>query len=110
MACQIYEVEALRRVRAWLPVESIVTVPEVYLFDEKANVIIMEDAGEEAISLKEIMKQGKVSLDLAKAIGKEIGVFLGRMHKWGRGNKELCESVKGNTQAKTMSAWVFYGR
>ncbi|PPQ79874.1 hypothetical protein CVT25_002930 [Psilocybe cyanescens] len=107
---QIYEVEALRRVGAWLTPDSIVTVPEVHLFDWEAHVIIMDDAGEDSISLKAFMQQGRATPAIAQKIGAAVGAFLGGMHRWGKGNQELCEAVKGNAQAKAMSAWVFYGR
>ena len=73
-------------------------------------MIIMDDVGEDSLALKDFIKEGKVSVDMAKEIGAAIGAFLGGLHKWGRGNEELCASVKGNAQAKTLSAWVFYGR
>jgi hypothetical protein len=41
-----------------LPSDSIVTVPEVHLFDEEHHVIIMDDAGEGSVTLKALMKQG----------------------------------------------------
>jgi 5-methylthioribose kinase len=107
---QIYEVEALRRVRAWLPADSVVTVPEVHLFDEEAHAIVMDDTGLGSINFKAFMQQGGPSLTMAKKIGESIGVFLGRLHKWGQGNKELCAAVKGNTQAKALSGWAYYGR
>ncbi|KAJ3480842.1 hypothetical protein NLJ89_g12256 [Agrocybe chaxingu] len=107
---QIYEVEALRRVRAWEPADSVVTVPEVHLFDEDAHAIVMDDAGADSVALKDFMKQGRPSLEMAEHIGAALGKFLGGMHRWGKGNEELCASVKGNAQAKAMSAWAFYGR
>ncbi|KAF8956078.1 kinase-like domain-containing protein [Flammula alnicola] len=107
---QIYEVEALRRVREWLPADSVVTVPEVFFFDEAAHAIIMEDTGEGCVDLKTFLKKGAASLSMAKEIGAAIGTFLGGMHKWGQGNKELCAAVKGNKEAKQMTAWVYYGR
>lgn len=47
---------------------------------------------------------------MAQQIGSAIGEFLGGMHKWGRGNVELLDAVRGNEQAKTLSAWIYYGR
>ncbi|KAF8913222.1 kinase-like domain-containing protein [Gymnopilus junonius] len=107
---QIYEVAALRHVGAWLPKDSLVQVPVVHLFDEEEHVIIMDDAGADTVTLKAFMQQGRVSTELGSQIGDAVGTFLGRMHRWGKGNREVCDAVKGNTQAKTMSAWAFYGR
>ncbi|KDR85563.1 hypothetical protein GALMADRAFT_234502 [Galerina marginata CBS 339.88] len=107
---QKYEVEALRRVGAWLPHDSPVRVPAVHLFDEEEHVIIMDDAGEATITLKAFMQQGRATLAAAQQIGAAVGAFLGGMHRWGTGNAELCESVRGNAQAKKMSSWAFYGR
>jgi len=93
-----------------LPADSKVTVPEVHLFDREAHAIIMDDAGQNSIPLKEFFKQGKATVDMAKEMGEAVGSFLGRVHKWGRGNKELCASVSGNPQAKKICAWYYYGR
>ncbi|KAF8203862.1 kinase-like domain-containing protein [Pholiota molesta] len=79
---QFYEVEALRRVQA--------------------HAIIMEDTGAAAVDLKTFMKTGNPSGDLAAHIGSALGTFLG--------NPELCDAMKGNDQAKKMTAWAFYGR
>ncbi|KAF9566918.1 hypothetical protein CPC08DRAFT_681640 [Agrocybe pediades] len=108
---QTYEVAALKHVREWLPSDSVVTVPEVHLFDEELHVIVMDDAGEDAVPLKAFLKQsGPVDIPLAREIGSALGEFLGKMHKWGQGNKKICDAVKGNIEAQQMSAWAFYGR
>lgn len=101
----------MKRVREWLPPGSLVTVPEVHLFDESMHVIVMDDAGEDAVPLKAILQQaGRVTVPLAKAIGSALGMFLGSMHKWGEGNKDVLESVKGNVEAQQLSTWAYYGR
>jgi len=107
---QDYEVEALRRVGAWVSPTSIVTVPKVHLFDRSSHVIIMDDSGVDSINLKAFMQEGKASLPMAEQIGIAIGEFIGGMHKWGRGNVELLDAVRGNEKAKAMSAWAYYGR
>ena len=89
---------------------SIATVPKVHLFDESSHVIIMDDSGVDSINLKAFMQQGKATLPMAEQIGSAIGEFIGGMHKWGRGNAGVLDAVRGNEQAKTMSAWVYYGR
>lgn len=105
----MYEVQALRVVRKWLPVGSVVRVPEVHLFDEERHVIIMDDAGEESMTLQTFVQQGRASMDLAKEIGREVGIFLRWLHKWGRENDEASAAVRGNEWGKRMSAELFYG-
>ncbi|KAF9532106.1 kinase-like domain-containing protein [Crepidotus variabilis] len=107
---QIYEVAALRQVRSWLPNDSVVTVPEVYHFDEDEHAIIMEDAGINSMTLKAFMKEGKATPALATNIGRGLGAFLGGLHTWGKGNIMACKSVEGNQHAKDISAWYFFGR
>lgn len=102
--------EALRRVRAWLPADAVVTVPEVHLFDKEAHAIVMDDTGPGSINLKAFMQKGGPSLTMAKKIGESIGVFLGGLHKWGQENKELCGAVKGHAEAKALAGWAYYGR
>jgi len=80
------------------------------MFDEERHVIIMDDTGEGSIPLKALMTEGKVTLALARKIGSVLGIFLGGLHKWGKGNEEACKAVRGNEQGKKMSAWAFYGR
>jgi hypothetical protein len=101
----------MTRVKAWLPFDSIVTVPKVYKFDEENHVIIIKDCGEDTLTLKELLSQVKVSPDLADEIGMSIGRFLGLLHDWGRKNPDdILGMFEGNEQAKKMSAWVTYGR
>ncbi|KAJ3570625.1 hypothetical protein NP233_g4283 [Leucocoprinus birnbaumii] len=107
---QSFEVEALRRVREWSPADAFVTVPTVYLYDDAEHVVIMSDCGANSVTLKEFMQQGRCSPDVAHRIGKEVGDFLGRLHLWGKENKEVHEFFDANEQAKQLSSWVFYGR
>lgn len=49
--------EALNRVKSWLPRDSIVAVPDVHHLDKEANIIIMEDCGGNALTLKQITEK-----------------------------------------------------
>ncbi|EKM61359.1 uncharacterized protein PHACADRAFT_204528 [Phanerochaete carnosa HHB-10118-sp] len=105
---QRYDVEAMRRVRAVLPATSLVTTPEIYVFDEDANVIIMEDGG--TLTLKALLLQdGALAVSSARTIGSALGTFLAQVHVWGR-DGQVLDFFDGNLQARTLSAWATYGR
>ncbi|KAF8628251.1 hypothetical protein AX15_004026 [Amanita polypyramis BW_CC] len=106
---QSFEVEALKRVKSIMPDDALVTVPEVYLFDEKANVIIMEDRGETSVPLKQFMRAGRLSPSMGVKLGKELGIFIGRLHLWGK-DRAVWEYFDGHKEARQMSAWAYYGR
>jgi hypothetical protein len=72
--------------------------------------MIMEDCGEDTLTLKELVREGKATLDIADEIGTSMGQFLGSLHGWGRKNPDdILGMFKGNEQAIKMSAWVTYG-
>ncbi|PFH50964.1 hypothetical protein AMATHDRAFT_60170 [Amanita thiersii Skay4041] len=106
---QGFEVEALRRVRSTIPDDALITVPEVYLFDEKECVIIMEDAGVDSVSLKQLMIEGRLSISMAEQLGTVLGEFLGWLHAWGK-DRHVLEYFEGHQKAKELIAWVNYGR
>jgi hypothetical protein len=99
----------LRRVKHLIPDDALVTVPEVYLLDEKAHVIIMEDCGETSIPLEQFMREGRLSPSKGMELGKALGEFIGRLHVWGK-DGSVWEYFDGNEQAKELSAWAYYGR
>ncbi|KAF5323592.1 hypothetical protein D9611_005550 [Ephemerocybe angulata] len=107
---QVFEVEALKRVASWVPKDSLVQVPRVHKFDYGAHAIIMDDAGEGSVTLKEFMKQGGPTVDMAVQIGKGIGEFLGSVHAWGTANRAELEVFQGHTQGKVLGARYYYGR
>ncbi|TFK41990.1 kinase-like domain-containing protein [Crucibulum laeve] len=107
---QLYEAEAMKRVKAMLPRDAIVTVPTVHLHDKEANVMIMDDCGEDTIHLKEFMQVADPSVELSSKIGTLIGEFAGRLHAWGKNNTEVYDYFEGNQQAKRISSWAYYGR
>lgn len=101
----------MERVKALLPADSLITTPEVYLFDEDAAVIVMEDCGEGVETLKALLLQdGGISVPLAHTVGHALGVFLARLHSWGAKDQENREFFDKNAQAKSLSAWATYGR
>ena len=99
----------MRRVKRLIPDDALVTVPEVYLFDEKAHVIIMEDCGETSVPLKQLMREGRLSPSKGGELGKALGEFIGRLHIWGK-DKTVWEYFDKNEQARRLSAWAYYER
>jgi 5-methylthioribose kinase len=85
-------------------------VTEIHRFDKEANVIIMDDCGEGAMDLKELMRTNPPSVALASEMGACIGEFLSRLHTWGRGNEELLRFFDANQQARRIYGWATYGR
>lgn len=102
--------EALRRVASWLPENSLFQVPRVHRFDKDAHAIIMDDAGEGSVTLKEFMKQGGPSMEMAAQIGKGAGEFLGMLHAWGTEHRAACNIFEGHKEAKAIAAAYYYGQ
>ncbi|KAG7099763.1 hypothetical protein E1B28_001576 [Marasmius oreades] len=109
---QRYEVEALNHVHALIPPDSLVTVPRVNHFDEKENVIIMDDCGTDSVTLKKFMIDGRCTPALAEKIGDALGSFLGGLHHtWGKnGIARLMETLREHKQGKEVCVWAVYGR
>ena len=111
ISTQTFEVAAMKFVKASLPSDAVVTVPTIHHFDEVANVVIMEDCGTGARTLKQLMLDEPPSLPVAIAIGAGLGEFLGRLHSR-RLNPQAAnhEFFDTNQQAKMLSGFATYGR
>ncbi|KDQ63165.1 hypothetical protein JAAARDRAFT_188771 [Jaapia argillacea MUCL 33604] len=107
---QNFEVEALRRVSEWLPAQSVVQVPRIYLFDKENHFIIMEDCGGDVVTLKKLTMETPPRPVVAEAIGKALGEFLARLHDWGTVSKDLLDYFDAHEQGKQISAFLTYGR
>ncbi|TFK70427.1 hypothetical protein BDN72DRAFT_887951 [Pluteus cervinus] len=105
---QVFEAEALRNVRKLLPADSFVTVPEVFLFDEQAHAIFMEDSGEGSMTLKEYVRQGRLqSAEVAKHIGASLARFISLLHDWKSVEKQKLFAE--NELGKTVKIQTTYG-
>ncbi|ETW86732.1 hypothetical protein HETIRDRAFT_307373 [Heterobasidion irregulare TC 32-1] len=114
---QAVEVEAMRRVGAGLAEGGGegVRVPEVYLFDEERHVIVMEDAGEGAVTLKQLLTEGAASKEVCAGIGAALGGWLRGLHEWGREGGAAAEAgalevFDGNAVGRWVTGWATYGR
>ncbi|KZT02494.1 uncharacterized protein LAESUDRAFT_752198 [Laetiporus sulphureus 93-53] len=107
---QRYEVEALRKMKSILPTDSLVTVPEVFLFDDTANVIVMSDCGEGSLTLKQLLLEDPPPAQIAAQIGRALGEFLGRLHGRGSEDEAFSSFFSKNEEGKKLSAFATYGR
>jgi len=108
---QNFEVIAMKSVRAILPADAVVTVPTIHYFDDVAHVVIMDDCGVGAVTLKQLMLENPPPVSVAKALGAGLGEFLGRLHVWGRDPQTSNHaSFDQNQQGRTISGYIIYGR
>lgn len=85
-------------------------MPHVHHFDKDAHAVIMDDAGEHSVTLKEFMKRGGPSIEMAAEIGRVVGEFLGSIHAWGTSHLAECKLFEGHTEGKVLGAAYYYGR
>lgn len=96
-----------------LPPNSLARVPKIYLHDEANNIIIMEDAGVNAVNLKELLRRScPPSMETGAAIGWALGEFIAKVHVWGKSDQgqEFLDVLDGHPQARGICAWATYGR
>ncbi|KAJ7214036.1 kinase-like domain-containing protein [Mycena pura] len=110
IARQAFEAKALEKVRQSPVCGPLATVPELHHFDENAHILIMDDCGEDALNLKQLMLTAAPSPAVAREIGSALGQFLGRLHSWGTANQALLDYFDKNQLGKDITAWITYGR
>ncbi|KAG1784196.1 kinase-like domain-containing protein [Suillus placidus] len=107
---QTFDAEALRLVRKMHADDDVITVPNVHLFDEEAHVMIIDDCGTEARTLKQLVIDEALPQTVAEEIGAAIGRFLGRLHAWNKDASFDMGIFSNNEVGKMISALVTYGR
>ena len=109
---QIFEVEAMTRVRLGLPQTLLVKVPKIHHFDVYNNLIVMEDCGADAVTIRELLcSGGACSTSLAETIGTAVGDFIALLHEWSRSNPDgILDIFDKCLHAKKMAAEINYNR
>ena len=102
----------MTRVKSWLPSTSLVTVPKIHHFDPHNKLIIMEDSGTDAVTLKDFLRSGKASPPgLAQTIGRSLGEFIAAVHEWSKTNPNgLLDVFDTSVRPGKLSGWLYYGR
>ncbi|EJC98715.1 uncharacterized protein FOMMEDRAFT_23526 [Fomitiporia mediterranea MF3/22] len=107
---QATEATALKHVRSFLPVDALATVPELYLHDPEAHIIIMEDAGPSARNLKDLLRTVPLNEETSRELGAAMGRFLAAVHVHGTADTALIEATQNIEDARRITAWITYGR
>lgn len=114
----------MKHAKRVLSPNALVTVPEIYFYDEKANVIIMEDAADDPASgtvtttLKELLLRTDANHPrpptetVAGTIGTALAEFIATWHAWGMdpAQKPLLDFFGRHRQAATIPAEMNYSR
>jgi len=84
-----YEKLALQNI----PSTDIIKVPRLYFEDEPQHVLIMEDAGSDVATLKNLLLQPVNQNDgvLLALVGKYLGEWLAHLHSWGTSPENLSD-------------------
>jgi 5-methylthioribose kinase len=110
MTWQKFEVEALRLVLKMHANDDVISVPAVYLFDQEAHVVIIEDCGMDARTLKQLVIDEALPQIVAEEIGVAIGRFLARIHAWNKETSFDMGIFTNNEAGKKMASFLSYDR
>lgn len=97
-----FEVKALQKLRAILPIDPLINIPTLQFHDDEANVIGLEDVGDK--TLKDLYEDPRLDIEL---LGRRLGLWLARLHS-STTTGELKYGFRNET-AKKMSAqsWLY---
>lgn len=95
---------------AVLPSDMLARVPRLHHHDKKEHVLIMDDCGAEAMTLKQLLKEGLLDIPACRIVGRELGAFLATIHRECMKDQELMQYLDQNTEMKRLSAMMTYGR
>lgn len=102
----------MTRVRLSLPPTLLVKVPQIHHFDVYNNLIVMEDCGADAITLREFLCSASAcSTGLIETIGTAVGDFIALVHEWSKSNPDgILDIFDKCLHAKKMIADLNYNR
>ncbi|KAN0100432.1 Protein kinase-like domain containing protein, partial [Tylopilus felleus] len=108
---QLIEAQALRLAgQLWADAATFVTVPAVHLFDEERHVLIMDDAGTDSRTLKDLLIGEGLPKTVSEQIGTALGEFISSVHTWNQNPDVDLTAFADNQVGKYISALVTYRR
>lgn len=109
-----FENEMLHTARQAIRIEVansvIIGIPEVYYYDRRNKILVMQDAGVGVKDLKNSLLAGEISAKQADIIGEALARFSSRLHSWGKTESHLYEDIQKHRQATNVYTWATYGR
>ena len=102
----------MTRIRMGLQSRLPIRIPIIHHFDVHNNFMIMEDCGDDVITLREFLCSGKVSsLKTAENIGAAVGQFIALVHEWSKSNPDgILDTFENSLHAKRTAADLSYDR
>ncbi|KAF9245911.1 P-loop containing nucleoside triphosphate hydrolase protein, partial [Melanogaster broomeanus] len=109
---QVIEVEGLQLVHEMTAanVNAFVTAPAIRFFDEKEHVMIIDDCGEDSLTLKQLLIDESLPKSISEQIGSALGQFIRNVHTWNQNHNTDLSLFANNQLGKYISALVTYGR
>ena len=89
-----------------------IQIPIIHHFDVHNNFMIMEDCGDDVITLRKLLCSGKVSSQkLAENIGAAVGQCIALVHEWRKTNPDgLLDTFGNSLHARRTTADLNYDR
>lgn len=109
---QRFEAEALRLANM-IPRpddDNTVMVPKLRLLDQESHVMIIEDAGSDLRTLKEILIDESLPRSLLEKIGATLGRYLAHIHEWNEHPDVDLTSFRNNEAGKMVLTFMIYSR
>ena len=91
-------------------VPTFIRIPAIHLFDEEKHVIIMDDAGEDSRTLKELLIEEGLPNTISAQIGTGLGEFICSVHTWNQHPDVNLTLFANNMVGKYYSADWTYGQ
>ena len=109
---QRFEAEALRLVNTIprLGDDDTVTAPTLRFLDQESHVMVIDDAGSNTRTLREVLINETLPRHLLEEIGTKLGRFLAHVHEWNERPDVDLNLFANNTAGRILLTYLVYNR